>query len=201
MIEVEVHGRGGQGVVITSKILGTAALYDGNYAQSFPLYGPARRGAPVVSFVRIDKHPILLRGYIEHPDIMIILDDSVIETGVLNNIKDDCVVIVNTEEKNIEDIKGVESNLNLNSCYCIDGTGLALKHLNKPIPNVVILGFLIKITNIVSKDSLIEAIRHELSKYPSDIIQKNINGALEAWSLLSVAPQPCEQGRRSLCSL
>lgn len=183
MIEVEVHGRGGQGVVITSKILGTAALYDGNYAQSFPLYGPARRGAPVVSFVRIDKHPILLRGYIEHPDIMIVLDDSVIETGILNNIKDNCVVIVNTEEKNIEDIKGVDSDLNnLNSCYCIDGTGLALKHLNKPIPNVVILGFLIKITNIVSKDSLIEAIRHELSKYPLDIIQKNINGALEAYN-------------------
>jgi pyruvate ferredoxin oxidoreductase gamma subunit len=70
MLEITIHGRGGQGVVVTSRILGTAALYDGLYAQDFPLYGAARRGAPVMAFVRIDEGPILLRGYIAKPDIL-----------------------------------------------------------------------------------------------------------------------------------
>ena len=58
MFEIRIHSRGGQGGVTAARLLAMAALHDGKYATACPFYGAERRGAPVVSFVRIDDHPI-----------------------------------------------------------------------------------------------------------------------------------------------
>lgn len=185
MIEVTIHGRGGQGAVMTSRILGTAALYDGLYAQDFPIYGAARRGAPVMSFVRIDSEPILLRGYVAEPNILVLLDESIIDVkDVFSDLPDDCAIIINTTMDN-EDFKNAHPEVRDFRVYCVDGTGLALEYLGKPIPNVVIIGFLIGITHLVTISAFKEAVRVELGKYPEDLIKKNIEGALKACELVA----------------
>lgn len=68
MFEVRIHSRGGQGGVTAARLLATAALHDGKYATACPFYGAERRGAPVVSFVRIDDHPIKVYSQIRDPD-------------------------------------------------------------------------------------------------------------------------------------
>ncbi|RZN33828.1 MAG: pyruvate ferredoxin oxidoreductase [Methanosarcinales archaeon] len=185
MLEIIIHGRGGQGVVVTSRILGTAALYDGLYAQDFPLYGAARRGAPVMAFVRIDDEPILLRGYIAKPDIMVLLDESIIDVmDVFLDLSDDCTIIVNTT-RSAGDFRGAHPEIKDLRVFCVDGTGIALEYLEKPIPNVVIIGFLIGITHIISIDAFMKSVRDELGKYPENLIDKNIDGALEACELMT----------------
>jgi pyruvate ferredoxin oxidoreductase gamma subunit len=62
MIEVRFHGRGGQGAVTSAEMVALAAIEEGKFAQSFPSFGPERRGAPVVSFARVDEKPIRLRS-------------------------------------------------------------------------------------------------------------------------------------------
>ena len=172
-------------MVVTSRILGTAALYDGLYAQDFPLYGAARRGAPVMAFVRIDDEPILLRGHITNPDILILLDESIIEVkDVFSDLPDDCTIIINTTRK-IGDFKDAYPEIRDFKTYCVDGTGLALTYLKKPIPNVVIIGFLIGITNLITIDAFKAAVRDELGKYSEDLIAKNIEGALKAYELVT----------------
>ena len=186
MLEITIHGRGGQGVVVTSRILGTAALYDGLYAQDFPLYGAARRGAPVMAFVRIDDEPILLRGHIAKPDILILLDESIIGVkDVFSDLPDDCTIIINTT-RNTGDFKNSHPEIRDLNVYCVDGTGLALEYLKKPIPNVVIIGFLIGITDLITIDAFKAAVRDELGKYPEDLIDKNLKGALKAHELVTV---------------
>jgi len=187
MPEITIHGRGGQGVVVTSRILGTAALYDGLYAQDFPLYGAARRGAPVMAFVRIDEGPILLRGYIAKPNILILLDESIIEVkDVFSDLPDDCTIIINTT-RSAGDFKDAHPEIKDTRVFCVDGTGLALEYLKKPIPNVVIIGFLIGITHLITVDAFTKAVRDELGKYPGDLIDKNIEGALKACELVTGA--------------
>ncbi|MEA1908563.1 MAG: 2-oxoacid:acceptor oxidoreductase family protein [Euryarchaeota archaeon] len=187
MLEITIHGRGGQGAVVTSRILGTAALYDGLYAQDFPLYGAARRGAPVMAFVRIDEGPILLRGYIAKPNVLILLDESIIEVkDVFSDLPDDCTIIINTT-RSTGDFKDAHPEIKDLRVFCVDGTGLALDYLKKPIPNVVIIGFLIGITHLITVDAFKKAVRGELGKYPEDLIDKNIGGALKACELVTGA--------------
>ncbi|MEA1894117.1 MAG: 2-oxoacid:acceptor oxidoreductase family protein [Euryarchaeota archaeon] len=185
MLEITIHGRGGQGVVVTSRILGTAALYDCMYAQDFPLYGAARRGAPVMAFVRIDDKPILMRGYIAKPDILMLLDESIIEVkDIFSDLPADCTIIINTT-RSAGDFKDAHPEIKYLRVHCVDGTGIALEYLKKPIPNVVIIGFLIGITHLVTVDAFKKAVRDELGKYPPDLIDMNISGALKACELVT----------------
>jgi 2-oxoisovalerate ferredoxin oxidoreductase gamma subunit len=99
MIEIKFRGRGGQGAVIASEILGRAFFLEGKYPQCFSLFGGERRGAPVVGFLRVDEVPILLKCQIYHPDQMIIFDYSLIEeTEIQRELKPDGSILVNTHQ-------------------------------------------------------------------------------------------------------
>ena len=74
MRELRIHGRGGQGAVIASKVLASALFLEGKSVQSFPAFGVERRGAPVTAFLRLADGPILLRCEITEPDDLIVLD-------------------------------------------------------------------------------------------------------------------------------
>ncbi len=63
LVEIRWHGRGGQGAVTSIGLVAEAAINEGKFAQAFPSFGPERRGAPVLAFVRIDsKEPIRIRA-------------------------------------------------------------------------------------------------------------------------------------------
>ena len=126
MFEIRIHSRGGQGGVTAARLLAMAALHDGKYATACPFYGAERRGAPVVSFVRIDDHPIRVYSQIRDPDLVIVLDASVMETvDVLNGLKKGGRVLINSAHK--PDFAGF-------STYNVDLTGIALKE------NLVVAG-------------------------------------------------------------
>ncbi|MGB6064702.1 MAG: 2-oxoacid:acceptor oxidoreductase family protein [Desulfomonilaceae bacterium] len=79
MLEIKFNGRGGQGVVVASQILGFAFFKGGHYPQCYSVFGGERRGAPVVSFLRVDEKKILLKCEIKHPGELIYMDDSMVE--------------------------------------------------------------------------------------------------------------------------
>ncbi|MFH1757891.1 MAG: 2-oxoacid:acceptor oxidoreductase family protein, partial [Pseudomonadota bacterium] len=98
MIEIRIHGRGGQGAVIASEVLASAFFKEGKFVQAFPAFGVERRGAPVTAFTRVDDQPIRIRNFIYEPDHIIILDPTLIEsTQVDSGLKENGWIIINTD--------------------------------------------------------------------------------------------------------
>ena len=75
LTEIRWHARGGQGAVTAAKMVAEVALGQKKYFQAFPEYGPERSGAPIVAFTRISDEPIQIYAGIEHPQIVIVLDE------------------------------------------------------------------------------------------------------------------------------
>ena len=154
MFEIRIHSRGGQGGVTAARLLALAAIHDGKYATAAPFYGAERRGAPIVSFVRIDDKPIKVYSQIKRPDMVIVLDASVMDVvDVLQGLKGGGKVLVNSQQK--KEFPGyTPSNVDL--------TGIALKEnlvvSGSPILNTPVIGALAKM-GIVSVDSAKKAIR------------------------------------------
>ena len=165
MKEIVIYGRGGLGAVTTGQILSAAAFYDKKFSQSFPTYGVERTGAPVQAFVRISEKPINIRCEIYNPDIVVVLEPSLIEAvNITSNLKKDRIIIVNTnKEMKIKNFK----------TYSVDATGIAMKIFGKPIVNTVMLGAFAKVTGIVKIESIKKAIDDVLGKKGKEMAELN----------------------------
>jgi pyruvate ferredoxin oxidoreductase gamma subunit len=158
MIEVRWHGRGGQGSFTIARLLGLAAsVYGGQYAQAFPSFGPERRGAPVLGFTRISDIKITDRSELDTCDYVIVLDETLWGADVLQGVKDNSVVLINTtsperyQSKTSAKVVGVPA------------TQMALEHLNLPITNTAMLGALVAVSEMVSLENCKDAIRASMN--------------------------------------
>lgn len=169
MIEIRIHGRGGQGAVTTGQLIAIAAFYDKKYCQSFPMFGVERSGAPVQAFARISDKEIHLRSEIYAPDIVIVLEPSLIETvDITNGLKKDGKIIINTSKNPSElNIKG---NFKI---YTIDATTIALKIFKRAIVNTPILGAFSAMIGLVSLGSLKKAVEEKFKAKGKNIIELN----------------------------
>lgn len=170
MISIRFVGRGGQGVVTSAEILAVAASLDGKYAQALPSFGPERSLAPVMAFCRIDEKPIVVYQQIYHPDVVVLLDPTLI--GVVDltrGLKENGIIIVNSRER--KEIGGKE--------YFVDAYDIAKRTIGKPFVNTAILGALSKITGVVSLDSLKKAIAQRFGEG-----NPNIAAAEECYNLV-----------------
>jgi pyruvate ferredoxin oxidoreductase gamma subunit len=175
MIEVRFHGRGGQGVVTCAELLSFAAIHEGKYAQSFPSFGPERRGAPVVAFLRIDDKPIYLRSQIYNPDIVVVLDPTILLLPeVKDGLKKGGRLIVNTKKS----LKEIKERLKIDvKLATVNATKIALDNLGLPITNTTMLGSVVKVTGLVKIHSLKEALIH---RFPT-VYEKNFNAMTKAY--------------------
>ena len=97
MRELRIHGRGGQGAVIASKVLAVAIFREGRWVQSFPAFGVERRGAPVTAFLRVADTPIQLRCEIVAPDDLIVLDPTLLEAiDITTGLKPGGSILINS---------------------------------------------------------------------------------------------------------
>ena len=181
LIEIRWHGRGGQGSVTSAELLAQAAISEGKYAQAFPSFGPERRGAPVVAFVRIDsKQPIRVRAEITQPDIVVVLDPGLLRiVNVTSGLKNDGIVVINTS-KPAEQIRQ-EFSISW-SLATIDATKVARELLGAPIVNTTMIGALLKASGVVKLESLFEPLRHRFGR----LAERNANAMKRAYEETSV---------------
>ena len=171
MIEIRIHGRGGQGNVAAAELLSIAAFKDGKFAQAFPSFGAERIGAPVQAFVRIDDKKIRTREEVRTPDYLIVQDSFLIgAVPVLDGIKPDGLILVNSDE-NPEDLN-IKTTATVET---IPATEIALEIIGRPIPNAIMIGAFCSLTGLVSIGAVQEAI---MEKFPGRVGENNI-AALE----------------------
>ena len=98
IIEIRWHGRGGQGAVTSANLLAEAAYHAGfKGVTSAPAFGAERRGAPVTASTRLASHPLRHFSQVEHPDIVVVMDDSLLVSGgATRGLAPDGFIIVNS---------------------------------------------------------------------------------------------------------
>jgi pyruvate ferredoxin oxidoreductase gamma subunit len=158
MLEIRFHGRGGQGAVTSAELMAQTAIGMGKHAQAFPSFGPERRGAPVTAFLRISDHPIRIREKVYNPDVVVVLDPTVMAvTKVDNGLKPDGVLLINTTHP-IELLRkqyGFTQKIST-----IDAMGIALEVLKVPITNTVMLGAFSKVLGQATPADVKEPFEH-----------------------------------------
>lgn len=184
MIEVRLHGRGGQGAVVGATILAKAVMEEGRYAQAFPLFGAERRGAPVQAFLRVDTKYIYMKDIVEEPDHVVVLDAGLIKTKaaeVDKGLKSGGWILINSAEGPQE--FGFASQF---SVATVDASSIALKHglgtAQAPIVNTAILGAFAKLVDLVGLDALLEAVEKGVPVKK----EANVAAAKEAYYSLKV---------------
>jgi 2-oxoacid:acceptor oxidoreductase gamma subunit (pyruvate/2-ketoisovalerate family) len=177
MIEIRIHGRGGQGAVIASKVLAAAVFKEGRYVQSFPAFGVERRGAPVMAFTRIDDQPVRIRCQIYEPDHIVVLDPTLLEAvDVTAGLKVGGWIIINSDQD--------PTTFELPAKYqvaTVDANSIAIKYKlgpkSAPIVNTAILGAFAKATGIVSLEAVAGAVRDTVPIKP----EENVAATREAY--------------------
>jgi len=176
LVEIRWHGRGGQGAVTSAELLAQAAISEDKYAQAFPAFGPERRGAPVLAFVRIDsRRPIRVRSEVTQPDIVVVLDPGLLRiVKVTAGLKDNGLVVINTAKQAEQIRQEFEIDWSLAT---IDATRIARDLLGVPIVNTTMIGALIKTTGVVKIESVFEPLEHRFGR----LAERNINAMKRAY--------------------
>jgi 2-oxoisovalerate ferredoxin oxidoreductase gamma subunit len=178
MIEIKFKGRGGQGAVVASEILGKALFLEGKYPQCFSLFGGERRGAPVVGFLRVDDKPILLKCQIKHPDHMIIFDMSLTdEKEIFLDLKPNGLILINSNKE-----IGFFKRLRKFRIALIDAGPIARNVGLGGTFNMAMLGAYIRLTHLAKLETLIESVRRMV---PAKI-EQNIEAVKEAYEQTKV---------------
>lgn len=175
MVEIRFHGRGGQGAVTSAELTALAAIGEGKYGQAFPSFGPERRGAPVMAFVRVSETPIQTREKVYEPDIVVVLDPTLLKiVNVEAGLKKGGVVILNTSKSaaQIRKETGIKAKLAI-----VDASKIAMDTMKVPITNTTMLGAIVKASGVIGMKGLDEPIKHRFGP----IAQKNINACTRAF--------------------
>jgi 2-oxoisovalerate ferredoxin oxidoreductase gamma subunit len=177
MLELRIHGRGGQGAVVASKLLASALFREGKSVQAFPAFGVERRGAPVTAFLRISDGPILLRCEITEPDRLVILDPTLIKAiDVTQGLKPGGTILINSEHPP-EYYTDMVTRFRVST---VDASDIARRHglgsKTQPIVNTAILGAFASDSKLVELDSVCAAITAGVRLKP----EVNVEAAREA---------------------
>lgn len=182
LIEIRWHGRGGQGAKTVAEFLALVAIHDGKYSQGFPEYGPERSGAPIKGYTRISDAQIKMHSAVYQPDIVLVLDPSLLETvDVCEGLKEGGTVIVNTPLSPAE-LENQRRSLKGKKIWTVDADGISRDEIGRAIPNMPMLGALVKATGVVGLESVESNIRKEFSrKFSPDVLEGNIKAVERAF--------------------
>lgn len=188
MFQVRFHGRGGQGVVTAAEMLSVAAFTEGRYAQAFPSFGSERMGAPVVSYCRIDDHPIRTREPVMAPDALIIQDVTLIhQVDLFAGLSSNGYVLVNTLQR-FDELGFGEffSQFHRDRLLTCPATQFAIEQLGRPLPNAALLGGFAALTGEITLDAIDSAIR---GRFSGAVGERNVAAATAAFRFASLAKE------------
>ncbi|MBR9970501.1 2-oxoacid:acceptor oxidoreductase family protein [Magnetospirillum sulfuroxidans] len=166
MIEVRIHGRGGQGNVVAAYLLATAAFETGRHCQAFPSFGAERRGAPVTAFVRIADHPIRRRCQVATPAFLVVQDAGLLHIpATLDGLIAGGGILVNSPRTSAELTQEYARPMT-----ALPATALAQDILGRPVPNVALLSAFLALTGLMPAEALVKALAH---RFKGDVLDRN----------------------------
>ena len=183
MLQIRIHGRGGQGVVTAAEMVSIAAFEQGRHAQAFPSFGSERTGAPVVAFCRIDDQEIRLREPILAPDVLIVQDATLLhQVDVFQGLQPDGYVLINSKRSFDElGLAEIAQRFRHERLVTVPATENARRHLGRPLPNAVLLGGFAALSGLITLEAVAHAIR---TKFTDAVAENNVAAATEAYDVV-----------------
>ena len=182
MKEITIIGRGGQGGKSAAAILAEAALEMGHHIQSFAEYGAERQGAPVYSYCRIDDTQIRIHSGVTNPDIVAVIDPTLItQLHITDGMPDSGILVLNTPFSP-QDIRK-KLNLQKYKVFTVNATQISIDCFGKAIPNTPMLGAIEKASGLVTLDELKKKITDKfLRKIGEQAVKQNITAIERAYN-------------------
>jgi len=187
LTEIRWHARAGQGAVTAAKLVAETALFEDRYMQAMPEYGPERTGAPLKAFTRISDEPIEVSNNIEFPDVVIVLDETLIGVvDVTEGLKADGAVILNSTMTPAE----ARTKLKVADTVkvaTIDASGIAMDTIKRNIPNTPIVGALARVYPVVKAESVKGELQRTFGKkFSQEMIDANLLSVDRAYEEVQV---------------
>lgn len=173
--DIRIAGFGGQGIILAGIVIGKAAsVHDNLFAVQTQSYGPEARGGAsrtevVISDSEIDYPKV------QHPDIFIAMSHEAL-IAYLNDLKDGGTLIVDPDMIKEEEILPFIENHNINYFKAPVTRTAEEKIKLKIVANIVMIGAIVKSTQVVSEEAARKAIAESV---PPGTEAKNI-AAFEA---------------------
>lgn len=181
LVEIRWHARGGQGAKTASGLLAESAMSAGKFVQGFPEYGPERMGAPILAFNRIGDEPITIHSNVEEPDVVMVLDPSLIgPVDVTEGLKDNGILLVNTPLKPADVKQKIGKDVKVAT---LDASAISLDTIGRDIPNTPMMGALLKLVDILPFEDFLERVKEDLTKKfhgRMNIVEGNLNAMRRA---------------------
>lgn len=180
-IEIRWHGRGGQGAKTAAQLVAQAALEEGKRSQGFPEYGPERMGAPIRGFTRVSSAPIRLHCPIERPNIVVVLDETLMRMSmVTEGVDANTVFVINTTLE--PDVAGAKLDMVGNTVFCVDATRISIEELGRPMPNMPMVGALVKVSGCISMETVTKNVEKKFGASLGErVAQGNIRAIQRAY--------------------
>lgn len=188
LTEIRWHARAGQGAVTAAKLVAETALELDQFMQAMPEYGPERMGAPIKAFTRISPEPIEIHCNIEHPNVVVVLDETLLSiVDVTEGLRGGGVIIVNT----CKAPEALRAELGLEGrdvrVASVDASGISLETLKRDIPNTPMVGALAKVTGLFTLEEIISHLTKTFGKkFSQEVIDANIASVKRAYEEVSV---------------
>jgi pyruvate ferredoxin oxidoreductase gamma subunit len=184
IFEIRIHGRAGQGAKTMAQFIVEAAMKEQKFIQAFPSYSADREGEPLNAFVRISEKPILIHSQIENPDVVIVIDPTLIEaenvTAGLSSRSG--ILIVNTGSTSKEISKKLKF---YGKIYVINASKISFQFLGKNFPNIVLLGVFARVTNQIKFSNLEEVVKVRfLTKLGKKLTEANLQAMRAGYNII-----------------
>jgi pyruvate ferredoxin oxidoreductase gamma subunit len=178
--EICWHGRGGQGVVTANEILAETTINAGKYVKAFPEFGPERMGAPIRAFARISQEPIRVHTQVYEPDIVIVIDPTLIgHVDVAKGLKKGGTIIANHKGTPAELQEAIGTTA---ECHVVDATKISLEEIGRPMVNTSMLGALVKVRPIIAYSAIEENMKLKFEgKLKEKAIAQNVSALRRAY--------------------
>ena len=164
--EIRVSGFGGQGIILSGKVIGmAAAIYEGKQATFNQSYGPEARGSACSSQIVVSDE-LIHYPYVSHSNILVAMSQEAYTKFEPELAKDGLLLI---EEDLVKVKNGVRDQIKQ---YAVPATRLAEKLGRKIVANIVMLGFFTAMADIFKKESMEQAM---LSSVPKGTEELNMN--------------------------
>lgn len=177
LYEYMIISRGGQGGVTAARILATAAVLEGKYAQAIPQFGAERRGAIVRSYLRVSSRPIRRHSSVKNPIGVAVFSSRILQLVDVSSIAPKNAILLVNSGSEIPLLKSRGYKY-----YYVDATSIAVKLglviAGWPVVNTAMAAAMAKVFRITSLDSVLKAME---DYFTGKLLEVNRKAAIQAW--------------------